>query len=65
MGQQEGEELMQEQESDAEEGVHGAHYAASWMERERHRRRNIRTVLYESRLFNHATKDSEGFSTDL
>lgn len=29
VGQQEGEEPMQEQESDAEEGVHGAHYAAS------------------------------------
>lgn len=32
VGQQEGEDLMQEQERDEEEGVHGAHDAAAWME---------------------------------
>lgn len=38
---------MQKEESDAEEGVHAAHYAASWRT-EREREKNIRTVLYET-----------------
>ena len=50
VGQQEGEELMQEQESDTEEGVHGAHHTTAWMRQKSRRQRKKITTVFQRRI---------------
>lgn len=47
VGQQEGNELIQEeQESDAEEGVHGSHQTTAWMRKKSRRQRQKITKVF-------------------
>lgn len=54
MGQQEVEEVMQEQEPDAEDRVHGAHRAAAWIkgrDRKKHTERDRITTQFQKSNF--------------